>query len=259
VDALNQIFHHATFERARQGDLVIVPPKSFTSDALVGEFVDGPFKSVNVKVDRLYLDDSLPGRRVKWLASIPKRKLPIRVIEAIQKPSAFFLLARSLRQEIYQQAYPSFVLGDELYTSRFDVISLEFKAKDDFIIQSFFNFVAANTKAIAEGREGEVLDLPTAAFSDTGTYDPDLKTNVNSPGWLSLFSKHATPLIAAALLAIAMEIPPAAAVEAANQGTIVIGNPGAAPTDQCAQLVQSHVINHMAPRIGQVAAGMRTC
>ena len=89
MDALNQIFHHATFERARQGDLVIVPPKSFTSDALVGEFVDGPFKSVNVKVDRLYLDDSLPGRRVKWLASIPKRKLPIRVIEAIQKPSAF--------------------------------------------------------------------------------------------------------------------------------------------------------------------------
>lgn len=242
-DAQLQGLVRAMFDRAKCGDLVIVPPKSFNSNALVGEFVDNPENSVDTLVDRMYLGDALPSRRVRWLASIPKRDLSLSILDAIQKPTAFFLLQKSLKAKIYEQAYQSFIIQDNLYCCRFDVSSPDFSAKDDFLIQSFFNFVAANTKAIDEGRLAAVLGIKDAAFSDAGTYDPDLRTNINSPGWLSIFSRHATPLVAASLLSIALEIDPSVAVEAAKNDMIELGNSNGSP--DCALPVHKHVVNHI--------------
>jgi len=233
----------AMFDRAKKGDLVIVPPKSFNNNALVGEFLDGPGESTSLAVDRMYLGDALPARRVKWLASIPKRNLSPSILDAIQKPTSFFLLQKSLKLKIYEQTYASFIVNDQFYSCRFDVSAEDFSAKDDFLIQSFFNFVATNTKAVDENRLDQILGIKRAAFEDAGSYDPELRTNVNSPGWLSIFSRHATPLVAASLLSIAIEIDPAVAVDAAKNEMITLGNSNGSA--DCVTPVHKHVLNHI--------------
>jgi hypothetical protein len=180
-------------------------------------------------VGRLFGQESLPARSVRWLARIPKRDLPYSVLEALEKPNTAFLVERSHRALFYKIAYGNYSI-DDYYSALFEVTSADFDTRDDVLLQAFFNFVAANTKAVAEG--SPLLGFAEAAFKDSGEYVAKLQTNVNSPGDIGLVSKVITPLVASVLFLLAVEVGPSARTEADN-GTLILRNSKAAADDPC--------------------------
>ena len=231
------------FEVARKGDLVLVAPGPYSLDAYIGELVDDAPGYVEIAVPRRYEADVLTGRRVRWLARFPKRLLTGAILDIIDKPNAFVRLPKSVRPGIYDRAYASYALPHQ-YSARFDVAAETFRSFDDLILQAFFNFVAYNTRAVSEGRESEVGGLGPTAFSDAGEYAAELRTNVNSPGFLTLTSTHVAPLVTAALLALAITVGPDAA-KAAQEGTLRIGNSKAPAGDPCTAEVARQALRQL--------------
>jgi hypothetical protein len=123
----------------------------------------------------------------------------------------------------------------------FEVTSADFDTHDDVLLQAFFNFVAANTKAVIEDEDPDVLGFAEAAFKDSGEYVAKLQINVNSPGDIALISKVITPLVASFLFLLAVEVGPSARAEAQN-GTLILRNSKAATDDPCtAKVFESSV------------------
>jgi len=133
---------------------------------------------------------------------------------------------------------------ENFYSGLFEVTSADFNTHDDLLAQAFFNFVAANTRAVAMGNEQEVRGLKDAAFIDSGEFTANLQTNINSPGNLNLISKCLTPLVAAALFVLAVEVGPSA-TENAKNGTIVLKNSKTETGDPCTAEVEHHVIKQL--------------
>jgi hypothetical protein len=221
------------FERMNAGDLVVVPPRSYREEALVGEIAGGPLEIETLAVPRYYGIDELPGRKVRWIGRLPKRELPFSILEALDKPGAMFLVERSQRGMFYKLAYGNYSIDDS-YSARFDVTSADFDTIDDVRIQAFFNFVAANTKAVAEG--APVRSFADAAFFDSGDYIPHLQTNINSPGSLMLHARMITPLVASILFILAVDVGPTAKAEI-EAGTLILRNSKAPPNDLCSAKV----------------------
>jgi hypothetical protein len=69
------------FERMKPGDLVIVPPKSYMDDAWIGEIKSASYEIEPAKVARMFGDEILPGRAVRWIAKLPKRDLPYAILD----------------------------------------------------------------------------------------------------------------------------------------------------------------------------------
>jgi hypothetical protein len=130
---------------------------------------------------------------------------------------------------------------DDYYSALFQVTSADFDTHDDVLLQAFFNFVAANTKAVIEDEDPDVLGFAEAAFKDSGEYVAKLRINVNSPGDIALISKVITPLVASILFLLAVEVGPSARAEAQN-GTLILRNSKAATDDPCtAKVFESSV------------------
>ncbi|MBY3260384.1 hypothetical protein HFO15_01715 [Rhizobium laguerreae] len=230
----------AYFDNMKVGDLVIVPPVNFRGQAQIGELTAGPsvVKTLGVAI---YPGMPLTGRNVRWLASMEKAKLPSQTLDALQKPSPLFLLTRDAWAAVFRRAYGSYVTDVE-YGSRFEITSERYQTVDDFNIQAFFNFVAANTDRVANGRE-DLLNFQRGAFSAQGVA-PDLYTNVNSPGGLSLKSAVVTPIVIAVMLTLAVTVGPDA-FAAAMEGTITFGNSQAPAGDACVAEVGSQVVTQL--------------
>ena len=223
----------------------MVPPSAFSSPAYIGEVISLENEYITTHIPLRYGESLLTGRRVRWLGHIEKRKLPNDILDATEKPLAFYLLARSLRPTIYEAAYENFInlsSPDPDYIVRFSITSTTFTSEADLYIQAFFSFIAANMKAIDSG--GVPQSIGASLFIDLGDYSPALKTNVNSPGFVALLSKRITPIVAAALLALALEAGTDAA-ESAENGTITIGNSKAPADDQCTARVSESVLTQL--------------
>ncbi|WP_448115901.1 hypothetical protein [Mesorhizobium amorphae] len=231
----------AYFSELKKGDLVIVPPINFRGMAEIGEILEGPSAVKEIVVQR-YPGEPLSGRTVKWMGSIPKADLPAQALDALQKPTSIFLLARNSWPQIFRRAYGSYSTAAE-FSSIFEITSENFRTTDDFYIQAFFNFVVANTQAVSEGRK-DMQGFKEAAFADIKAIAPDLFTNVNSPGGISLKSSMITPIVIAAMLAIAIVLGPEA-VAAAESGQIVFGNSMAPAGDPCVAQVSEQVVTQL--------------
>ena len=164
------------------------------------------------------------------------------MLEAIEKPNSFFLLPKSSRKFIYDRAFGGYSFGDEFH-ARFEVTSANFKTVDDFLIQAFFNFVASNTE-IVKNNGNVVRGFKDAAFDLSDEISPDLATNINSPGFLDISARSLAPLVANALLLIALTVDPVVAVEAAKSGKLTIGN-SSAPNDPCTAEVDHQVLTQI--------------
>jgi hypothetical protein len=217
------------FEKMKVGDLVIVPPKSYMEDAWIGEIASPEYDVETITVGRLFGEEPLSARKVRWLARIPKRDLPYSILEALEKPNTAFLVERSHRALFYKIAYGNYSI-DDYFSALFEVTSPDFDTYDDLLLQAFFNFVAANTKAIDEGKP--LVGFAQGAFQDSGEYVAKLQTNVNSPGDIGLVSKLITPLVASVLFLLAVEVGPSARAEA-EKGTLILRNSKAAADDPC--------------------------
>ncbi len=224
----------------KQGDLVIVPPANFRGFAQIGELIAPPHAAADLTV-ATYPGLPLTGRKVRWLASIERAKLPAQTLDALQKPSPLFLLTQSAYRGIFRRAYGSYATADEFGT-RFEVSAETYQTIDDFLIQAFFNFVTANTARVSLGQT-ELLGLREGAFSGEGVA-PDLYTNVNSPGGLSLKSAVVTPIVIAVMLALAVAVGPDA-YAAAHGGTLTIGNSLAPAGDACVAQVNEQVMTQL--------------
>ncbi len=231
----------AFFSDLKKGDLVVVPPVNFRGMAEIGELTGEPNQFKKLLVPR-YPNEPLTGRNVQWLGSIPKSELPAQALDALQKPTTIFLLPKSAWPQIFRKAYGSYSTTTE-YSSRFEITSETFRTTDDFYIQAFFNFVVANTQAVDQSRT-EMQGFKEAAFADIKAIAPDLFTNVNSPGGISLKSVTITPIVIAAMLAIAIFVGPDA-VDAAVNGQITFGNTMAPPNDPCVAQVSEQVVTQL--------------
>lgn len=227
------------FSKAKKGDLLVVPPNAFGSDAILAELRDDPVDVHYTRVGR-FGDFQLPVRRIKKLASIQKRKLPIPILDIAGSPTAFSLIGRSQRPFLYDLAYSNYVYRGN-YSAKIDVASEDYNTTDDIRLLAFLNFVAANTKNVTFDGIDDTIDIRTAAFADLGEYAPMLRTNINSPGSLSLLSPFISPLVAMALYMLAIEVGPDAA-QAAQDGLIAVTNSLAPADDECtAQVFESTV------------------
>lgn len=237
------------FERAKKGDLVVVPPPDLIGSVLVGELQDDPENFQNITIPELFGTDEVPSRKVKWLATVPKADLSLGMLRRFPRPNAFTLLDREFYQEIFSLAYGSYSLDDS-YTSRFDVTEADFNTIDDYRIQQIFNSIAALSQQIETNQDSlktidksagwdSVIDL----LSDP-SYIPDLSVNINSPGSLTLSCRRIVPLIAAALIALAA-VGAQATWDAAQAGTIKIENSSAPANDQCSADVADETLEQL--------------
>lgn len=228
-------------EQSKRDDLIVIPPKNFTGKAFIGSFSDDA-GVVRLWNSRIYPADPLPVRNVRWLGSVEKIELAAQTIDALRTPTALFLLERSLREPIYQKAYRNYFFDGGSHSAVFDVTEPEFNTYHGSIIPSFFNFVAANVRQI--DRNQPVLDFMHGSFQRLDEYAPDLIIDIQSPGILSIVSDKISPLVASALLALALTIGPDAASEGVIE-TIRIGNSLAAADDPCVLEVEQQVHAHL--------------
>ncbi|MBA8819441.1 hypothetical protein BRY73_08515 [Ochrobactrum sp. P6BS-III] len=233
-------FVKAFFQEIRKGDVVVMPPRSFKKDAIIGEFTDEPNEVVSF-ASPVYPNHPLNGRNVKWLARLPKSELPAQTLDRLQKPSVVFLLERSAWPKIFRTCYGAYSTDSE-YSAEFRITEEQFQASDDFLIQAFFNFVTANTEKLRRNDEN-LSGLRDAAFQNVRDFSPSLYTNVNSPGSIALKSGYITPIVIAVMLTLAVTVG-AEAVNAAESDTITFGNSLSAD-DACTAKVKKQVVNQL--------------
>jgi signal peptidase I len=231
------------FERAKKGDLVLVSPAAYSFPAYIGEFVGEPSEIVSFRVPRFYENDLLQGRQVRWLGTILKRFLSQTILDIVSKPNIFVTLPRSVRRDLYELVYNGFTFAGD-FSIRFDVTAQDFTAYDDLLIQQFVNYVAVNTLALSQDGDGVVRSLRDAVFRDAGAFTPELRAEVSSPGFLNLYSSQITPLVVAALFAIALTVGPTA-FQAAQNDMVRIGNSQAPADDACVADVHRQALNQI--------------
>jgi hypothetical protein len=234
--SISQIFAvgMAYFERAKVGDLVVVPPLKFGDEVLIGEIAEKEPVTVQVPI---YDEQSLYGRRVRWLTSIAKNDIPPRVIEISQKPNSFVQLERSTAVWFYDRTYRSYVL-DGAYQCELRVRTEDFGSTDDVKLTAFLNFVVANMQAV-EARRSKPLHITEALFADLGKDEPSKRIAISSPGEIVIYALKHSPLLFVALLALA-GCAPSDVTSAIGDQTVIFGNSAAGPDDPCAaQVYQS--------------------
>ncbi|TLX12291.1 hypothetical protein [Rhizobium sp. MHM7A] len=226
---------------ARAGDLVVVPPQNFGGKVHIGEFEHGPAGAFPAVVQR-YPGDPIVVRRVKWIGTLDKVDMPVRMIEAFRKPTPLLLVPQSERAAFYNAAYKNYYT-DHRFSSTFDVTSAEFDTTSGSVIPAFFNFVAANTREV-DRATGVIHAFGAGAFLNLAEYAPHLAIDIQSPGTLSLVSSYITPLVASALLALALTVGPAASTEAVL-GNLQVSNSAATGDDACIVPVREQVVTHL--------------
>lgn len=231
----------AYFAQIKAGDLIIVSPQPFRALAHIGEVVSAP-NELKLIYPAVYFGMPLTGRHVAWKSVIEKAKLPAQTLDALQKPASLFLLPQPAWPAIFRRAYGSYSMAGE-YGARFEVTSEGYQTSDDFLIQAFFNFVSENTERVLAGSD-DLVDFKTGAFLAMDGRTPDLYTNVNSPGGLSLKSVVITPIVIAAMYALAVYVGPDAYAQAV-ENTIIIGNSLGGPDDPCSVPVREQVVTQI--------------
>ncbi|MBW9053483.1 hypothetical protein [Rhizobium mesosinicum] len=228
-------------QEARAGDLVVVPPQNFGGKVHIGELLHGPAGAFPAIVQR-YPGHPIVVRRVKWIGTLDKVDMPAKLIEAFRKPTPLLLIPSSERTVFYNAAYRNYYTPQR-FSSTFDVTAPEFDTTSGSVIPAFFNFVAANTREVDQ-KTGLAHDFGAGAFLKLADYAPHLSINIQSPGTLSLVSGYITPLVASALLALALTVGPAASTDQ-FLNNLTVTNSAATVDDPCIVPVREQVVTHL--------------
>ncbi len=235
------------FGRAKKGDLVVVPPAHFYDKVLIGELLDNPAEFETITIPEMWERETVPARRVKWLATPVRGECSIELQRRFPSPNTVRMLDRELRAEIYSMAYGSYSIEDS-YTATFDVTSADFTSIDDYRLQQLINAIAAMS---------EVLGAPGANnITKTGTWDdiiahltdknyiPDLAVDISSPGTLKLTCRKAVPFVIQALIALTL-LGADAVWEAAQAQQLTVQNSQAPAGDACSADVAKEVLEQL--------------
>lgn len=228
------------YRKARKGDLVICPGEGYMSGVLIGEFA-GDFEPNVFGRARIYGDEDIPARKVKWLTTSRRKAFfSDRLIQLMQNQAALIQITNEHeKNEVYEAAYKDFSVGGEsvgrilITKEHIDLFDLTESNRLIFYFSSMY-------KAIDDGKLEEFLELDmTSAIS--AFYDPalfiDTHISINSPGDIALRAKKATlPAFLGVMIALSgMCVSPTEAAAAD------VGNSVAAPTDTCTIEVATRV------------------
>ena len=224
------------FETAKKGDLALLPPSRWISDALLVEFSTKPSEFVyrEVPCGKDY-NATIPVREFRTVARVPKRFLPQHVLEVVGTPCAFGQFGPADTNDLISLAYDDFSRGDQ-FISRFHVGNQHYALDHDVYFMAFVKFVSANLRSVLEQSE-QVYSIEDALLKDFGDYTPELQSNVNSPGWLRLKGKQITPLVVSVLLTLAV-VYGIDILTAVSEEQVIIENSLASPDDPCAEMIQ---------------------
>ena len=231
------------FEIAKKGDLALVPPSAWKSDALLIEFSTDPHDFIyrEVPYGKDYLVD-MPVRRFREIGTVQKRFLPRHILDVVTKPNGFIQFGKPDTNDLTHLVYDDFS-KDNKYTSKFHVREHECNLEYDFYFAASVKVVSSNIKASSEGA-GEPYSFEAAIRGDFSDYAPTLQSNVNSPGWLRLSDYRITPLVVSVLFALAVHVGNEA-VQAAQDGQITIGNSKAPDDDPCVAQVCKETLDFL--------------
>ncbi|MDF2366459.1 hypothetical protein [Sneathiella sp.] len=231
------------FEEMQQTDLLVIPPGAFAKQTLIAEPIGDPEDFQNEKFEKYFEKYSIPTRKIKVLSEIEKRALPSHVQDIIAKPNMLVLLGKSEAEFFYRLAYGNYTVGGNNH-AKLRVTSESYDTTDDLRIIAFLNFVALNTGNISISKTGNVASIKEAAFADLGDFSPNFKSNINSPGWISLSSSYIIPLTTVALLGLAMSVGPDA-VSLAENGNLAVINSSGPADNECVAEVHTSVIEQL--------------
>lgn len=232
VDKSNATYVKGLLTTAKNGDLVVIPQEGAAGLIMIGQFVEDagqvhPLEAQDGRTFNTYI-----GRRVRWLGTVNKRKVPIEVLERVQTPVAFFDMGDAGRTLFYKLAFGSFSY-DGLNYAEFETKKDVFTSRDNRNASTWFELVELLEVSLRD----EVLSkrLKEASLRDLiDDYEldevdrADLSININSPGTIILQAVASTPLVALALYPLAVNAVPYA--EAKNV-IIQVQTAGAATTD----------------------------
>lgn len=186
---------------ARRGDIIVVPAEGYDKNVLIGELLDEPgdirqITATDDDHDFVYL-----GRRVRWRNAMPKRLLSADLIKALHTQTAFFLLGRSLHEEVYKLAYRNFIYRGS-YISEFRTSKTKFTAEDHAVVSTWINGfdVLRNSSEMttpSNGRKPSFYELGLQELDDS--LAAEVQIDIQSPG--EVFVKSVGPF-ALALMAL---------------------------------------------------------
>ena len=193
------------FERARKGDLVLIPPSAWQADAILAEFSTG--RRTHKIIELPYFQDNvvdIPARSFREITTIPKRLLPRHILDKVVKPNAFIQFDNYDTLKLQELAYKSFIRSGE-YNTEFRVTSDNHNLNENMHFVIFVKSIAACMKALSEHRR-EPYSIQEIVAEDFGDFVPNLHANVNSPGWLRLTCNKNGPHIASIIYELFVEL-----------------------------------------------------
>ena len=207
------------FERAQEGDLIIIPSRSYLEESLLAEFVDGPEYIEYIRLRHKGLLCQIPARRFRPIRKLEKRLLPTDFLRIIERPSAFVQVGSVVSRDLVELAYGSFV-SENVYASELTIESDTLKPGTSAALFRLLEALA--------GEEAE---------------DISVSISVNSPGFVRIAAGIVAPLVVSVLMVLALKLGPDA-LEAAASELITIGN-SLSPDAECLLQVSSEVYRRL--------------
>lgn len=224
-DKATQTFLEGLLFTAKQGDLIVMPDRGYTTDVMIGQLLDPPGTLVQVGAHDGRADHMYYGRRIKWIKGVEKRMLSESVIKLLHSQATFFDLGKSNYEEIYRIAFDNFVY-DQQYFATFRTQKAIFTPKDSFLTSVWLELFEVLEEARENDQkltEGSIYELVIDSDINEADRD-DLSISVQSPGWFRIRSIVAAPLASLALFAMAAQGVPYDTAMAATTTAAVVGH-----------------------------------
>lgn len=225
----------------KPGTIVIVPGPSVYDDVLIGQIEGRP---TTLRSASVYPGEDMPVRRVKWVGQKPRTQFRAEVREKFGTPNPITQLERSLREDILKAGFDQYVIGG-VFATRLRTTEQEFSSFDDQSIQVFVNLISGAIAASSFGESGEgSIDFKAARsyLREHRDWAPDMAAAIESPGFIRFTSEHITPLVIAAIFAVAVSCSPGQPVPTDIN---VINSAVTTTNDDCAPTVQAHIAEAM--------------
>lgn len=200
------------FDRAEQGDIVVVPGRHYASSLAeedprfgknqIGVLLDGPKRRTTANLAR-YDGLKTSARRVRWLGTFSDADIGQELSSQLRTQNPFVSLGKSASESLLPYAYDNFISQTESI-STFSVNNHDFSLSSDLelliALKGFaLGFQAIETKTqIPQDDFFELTRLRLQA-----QYDPLQECVIRSPGNLRFRAPNASPLVLAALFALA--------------------------------------------------------
>ncbi len=153
---------------AKQGDLVVVPGSGFRSEVLIGQITEEPGKLRMTRVKERHGTHVYMGRRVEWVATLPKRLFDLEIINLLQSRAAFFDIGRSHYEDIHRIAFDSYVY-DGQFVGAFSTSKSIFTSKDNLLTSVWFELMDVLAEAHTDGKELTVDSIYEVVIESAST------------------------------------------------------------------------------------------